>query len=461
MIELGNNAPDCREYVSNDLFTKGVSSDRLYWRTNFNLGVYGNICSFTIKGDRTPVFSIPNIELNAVQLVSFAGVMKNVKGKRNTKIKISPDSKYLYRGNINEESIHSLTGVQKVRDRYGLTGKGVRVAVIDDGIDYIHPALGGGFGPGFPVAYGYDLVGDDFDGSIFLATVPDDDPFENCWVGSHGTHVAGIIMADSNRVRNVSMRPPTKLTGAAPGIELGAYRIFGCDAETVTTDIIAAAIYKAAYDGSQIINLSLGGGSTHSDSIDSIACEDVGKLGHFCVSAIGNDGDSGSYTAGEPGTSKGGFGLGSAQSLALPSKSYISINGEAYYSTVGSSRPFPTTLSLAGIVVSNKRAEADNILNDGIKVTEDVKGKVVLVRWGPSSIGGSADRCDGVYNKGARACILYAHDDETCVRARFSDIEPLGRCKCHDWSVEYSAAISIKSKFGIWCCYSASNSSRY
>ena len=32
------------------------------------------------------------------------------------------------------------------------------------GIDYTHPALGGGFGPGFKVVGGYDLVGDDYTG---------------------------------------------------------------------------------------------------------------------------------------------------------------------------------------------------------------------------------------------------------------------------------------------------------
>ena len=38
-----------------------------------------------------------------------------------------------------------------------VTGQGVRVAVIDTGIDYTHPDLGGCFGPGCKVAGGYDL----------------------------------------------------------------------------------------------------------------------------------------------------------------------------------------------------------------------------------------------------------------------------------------------------------------
>lgn len=44
----------------------------------------------------------------------------------------------------------------------------------DTGIDYTHPALGGGFGAGFKVAGGYDFVGDNYDGSN--TPVPDPDP---------------------------------------------------------------------------------------------------------------------------------------------------------------------------------------------------------------------------------------------------------------------------------------------
>ncbi|MEM6314594.1 MAG: hypothetical protein AAF743_10925, partial [Planctomycetota bacterium] len=43
------------------------------------------------------------------------------------------------------------------------TGAGQAVAVIDTGIDYNHPALGGGFGDGFKVVAGYDFLDDDND----------------------------------------------------------------------------------------------------------------------------------------------------------------------------------------------------------------------------------------------------------------------------------------------------------
>lgn len=89
------------------------------------------------------------------------------------------------------------------------------------GVDYTHPALGGCFGKGCKVAYGYDLVGNDFDGSL-NSIKPSHDPIDNCPTNSskmmhclfhrfffshcfpfflasatgHGTFLAGVIAAE-------------------------------------------------------------------------------------------------------------------------------------------------------------------------------------------------------------------------------------------------------------------------
>ncbi|KAG7127676.1 Minor extracellular protease vpr like protein [Verticillium longisporum] len=107
-------------------------------------------------------------------------------------------------------SVHQATGVDKLHEA-GLFGKGVKIGVIDSGIDYNHTALGGGIGPGFKVIGGYDLVGQNYNGKN--AKVPDDDPMDTI---GHGTHVAGIIAAKSEH--NV---------GVAPEATLLAFKVFG------------------------------------------------------------------------------------------------------------------------------------------------------------------------------------------------------------------------------------------
>ncbi|EFX03897.1 subtilisin-like protease [Grosmannia clavigera kw1407] len=113
---------------------------------------------------------------------------------------------------------HVLTQVDQLHAA-GFTGKGIKLGIVDTGVDYTHPALGGCFGPGCVVSYGHDLVGDEYwSGS---APQPDNDPYDNCQ--GHGTHVAGIVAAQS-----IAATQRLGFAGAAPDVTLGMYKISGC-----------------------------------------------------------------------------------------------------------------------------------------------------------------------------------------------------------------------------------------
>ncbi|RKP36638.1 peptidase S8/S53 domain-containing protein, partial [Dimargaris cristalligena] len=112
----------------------------------------------------------------------------------------------------------------------GLTGAGVKIGIIDTGLDYTHPAFGSCFKTsGCRVAYGRDLVGDNYDGVLNPHRVPDNDPQDTC-IG-HGTHVSGI-MAGKDGV----------FEGVAPKATLGIYRVFGCLSNDVGEDVIILAM---------------------------------------------------------------------------------------------------------------------------------------------------------------------------------------------------------------------------
>lgn len=189
-------------------------------------------------------------------------------GHANNGTRISPTHR---RQSANDTySPHVMTQVDRLRAK-GITGKGIRVAVIDTGIDYKHPALGGCFGPGCLVAYGTDLVGDGD------SPVPDADPID---CNGHGTHVAGIIAAQNN---------PLGFTGAAPGVTLGAYKAATC-AGKLDTDIIIAAFNQAFDDGSHIINLSSVAGSGWNEDPVAVAVQRIVERGVPCITAMGNTG---------------------------------------------------------------------------------------------------------------------------------------------------------------------------
>lgn len=98
----------------------------------------------------------------------------------------------------------------QTHDQYSYRGKGYTVAVIDSGIDYQHPALGGGYGPNYRVIGGWDFV-DGRDGSWNegdLSPGPDADPMD---AYGHGTMISGIIGAQDDIYPGVA--PEVNLVG--------------------------------------------------------------------------------------------------------------------------------------------------------------------------------------------------------------------------------------------------------
>jgi subtilisin family serine protease len=314
--------------------------------------------------------------------------------------------------NPQTEVIHNITGVLDARYTLGLTGTNIKVAVIDTGVYYLHPALGGGFGPGFKVAFGYDLVGDNYDGST-ASIVPDNNPIDDCSTESHGTHVAGIVAANALNITTVGFIPDFPFTGVAPDATLGAYRVFGCAAAGTASDILASAILRAAQDGADVINLSIGGTPAYSDEIDAVAAQTVGTAGHIVLAAGGNDGASGAYVSGDPGVSLGGLGIASFDNVDSPAYT-LYVDGVGYFSSLGVNNgnfSFGTAYS-GQFVLNNANAIADHVLDDGCTtISANVEGKAVLLYWANPYACGSAQRCNNVASAGASACIIYYESD--------------------------------------------------
>ncbi len=83
-----------------------------------------------------------------------------------------------------------MTGVDKAHAA-GIKGKGIKIGIIDTGVDYRHPSLGACFGPNCKVAFGYDFVGDAYDPDAKIPPVESPNPLATCVAGGHGTHVSG------------------------------------------------------------------------------------------------------------------------------------------------------------------------------------------------------------------------------------------------------------------------------
>ncbi len=169
-----------------------------------------------------------------------------------------------------------------------LTGKGVKIGIIDTGVDYTHPDLGGCTKERFQnrqctkVAGGYDFVNDDSD--------PMDDQ-------GHGTHVAATAAGNG------------ALKGAAPDASIYAYKVLSSNGQGYSSWIISGIERAADPDGDgdfsdrlDVINLSLGGPGNPDDPM-SRAIDRIVDAGVVVIIAAGNSGPS-SESIGSPGTAR-------------------------------------------------------------------------------------------------------------------------------------------------------------
>jgi serine protease AprX len=155
----------------------------------------------------------------------------------------------------------------------GYTGKGVKIAILDTGIDPYHP----------------DFAGRIVATADFTREGPQDRD-------GHGTHVAGIA-AGSGRASKGRYR------GLAPEAGLYIAKVLGREGAGLMSDVMAG-IEWAVEQEVDIINLSLGG-APPCDGTDALSetCDIVVEKGYVVCVAAGNGGPA-PYTIGPPGCAK-------------------------------------------------------------------------------------------------------------------------------------------------------------
>jgi subtilisin family serine protease len=220
---------------------------------------------------------------------------------------------------ISNSSSVPLIGAPAVWKGRGETGQGVRVGVIDTGIDYTHADFGG---PGTGAAYatakasntftptakvvgGYDFAGDAYDPAdpAHATPIPDSNPLD---CEGHGSHVSGttaglgVTKAGATYTGGYAtdIDPATLAIGpgVAPGASLYALKVFGCEGDT---SVVGEALDWAAdpngdgdlSDRLDVVNLSLGSSYGSPDDPDSVASNNLAALGTVVVASIGNSGD--------------------------------------------------------------------------------------------------------------------------------------------------------------------------
>ncbi|MCV0430671.1 S8 family serine peptidase [Nitrosopumilus sp.] len=234
----------------------------------------------------------------------------------------------------------------------GIDGSGIKVAVIDTGVDYNHPDLFG-WGEDGKVVGGYNFIR------------KDQPPLDT---NGHGTQVAGVIAADG------------EITGIAPKAKILAYKVSE-DGEGVSSELITKAIEKAIEDGADIINISLGVNKTNAKIERAVNLALEKEI--FVVTAAGNDGPS-LETIGSPGRNFGSVTVGATyNNLTSSLVATLEIDEKSYtvIPMVGSSKldePIVEKIIFAGYGKTEDFEKVD--VRDAIVIVErgsDVKGDLL------------------------------------------------------------------------------------
>jgi subtilisin len=187
-----------------------------------------------------------------------------------TKLKKDPKVAYIVNDSIYQatDEYTSAWGVQYIGSQtvhnQNINGTGVKIAVLDTGINYTHPDLKDNYKGGF------DFVNNDSD--------PWDDNCLSLQRACHGTHVSGTIAAEYNGFGVV---------GVAPGASIYAVKVlngggFG------SASLIISGIEWAVNNGMNIISMSLEGSDNNPALLDAVNA--AYNSGVLLVAAGGNTG---------------------------------------------------------------------------------------------------------------------------------------------------------------------------
>jgi minor extracellular serine protease Vpr len=220
--------------------------------------------TFTESSSFQTVFNGAAVEIKA----SDVPKLKNIAGIRavyaNNKVQAVPGIKSEEVNKPNMKNSAPLIGSKDLWE-LGYTGSGLKIGVIDTGVDYNHPDLKEAYKGGYDVV---DQDNDPYEGTQYVPTV-------------HGTHVSGIIAGRGN--------PETGgVRGVAPESDLYVYRVL--DEFGGWDEWVVEGIERAVEDGMDIINLSLGASTNHSDTPTTRAVNNAMLAGTLPVVANGNGG---------------------------------------------------------------------------------------------------------------------------------------------------------------------------
>ncbi|GAA6041120.1 hypothetical protein JCM8097_004125 [Rhodosporidiobolus ruineniae] len=292
---------------------------------------------------------------------------------------------------------HVQAGVSNLHNA-GYLGEGVKIAVLDGGVDYTNPILGGCFGPGCHISFGYAFVDDSYTGSN--AAIESPDPYSTCY--AHGTHTTGIVGALANNLG---------FSGVAPMATLGHYRVLGCSG-VGADDVIVKGMMRALQDGAQVVSISIAGGQGWIDTSPSqVVADYLASQGVHVIMAAGNERTEGAFFADGPAATYGGTAVGAVDTTWLPAYNATLSGGFAPLPYIAPA-PLSNLTGTYDLYFTSTTLSATNDACTALPSTLDLSNSVVIVARGGcdftvkyANLGKAGAKVGLIYNTAGSATI--------------------------------------------------------
>lgn len=298
-----------------------------------------------------------DISLNAVA-VQLNGEAKATIEKAPQAVRVEYQGIY-YPTDANDPDLQLISAIAAWNQGGGAAtaGSGVKVAIVDTGIDITHPCFSD---DGYPAQI--QLGDHNFTNNKVIAAKVFYNKAANKGltpeaIQEHGTHVAGTVGCNLDTPATVDgVSIPYAMSGVAPKVLLGNYNVFPGEVGNARSEDILNALETAYADGFDIDNMSLGGGSHGAQDLLTKAVDDLDQAGFISAVAAGNSGP-GHFTVESPGSAARALTAGASSvphfvgaPLTVGASTYGVASGD--FATVSSDLTAPLSVVFNGTALS-------------------------------------------------------------------------------------------------------------
>jgi subtilisin family serine protease len=266
-------------------------------------------------------------------------------------------------------------------------GAGVKVAIVDTGIDVRHPCFSDGGYAAQPHLGDPKLTNNKVIAARVFNNKLNQNRFDATAVQDHGTHVAGTVACNFDTPATVNgVTIPYGISGVAPKALLGNYNVFPGDVEDARSEDILNALEAAYQDGFDVANMSLGGGSHGIQDLLTMAVDNLDRANMVVAVAAGNSGP-GHFTVESPGMAQRALSAG-ASTVPHFVGAPLSVGGATYGVAAGDLPTVSSDLTAALGVVLNGAGQLSNACTagvagaDGKPAAGSLAGKIALISRG-------------------------------------------------------------------------------